>query len=445
MGPDCRRCSFVPSAGERGTTLVAVLAYVSSSLLIGAALFALGAGEADVVEYTVDSSRAFYLAEAGQERARTWLEEEARQEPPVYPACGAVTDVALGGGEYDVSMTQIPGHYSWLAEYAVVASGDVDGAVRTVRSVLRHETFAQYLYFSNSASDIWFTTGDSLWGRTHSNGHVKIDGDPWFGMKVTSAEPNIIIQNGSNPIFEDGYEVGVDPVPFPDPGDVASALSAAAISGGGTYCGTLNGNDARYEVELGREGATGYLSYRTYEKHGNYYETSDWTDVDISGTNGIFWFDENVYLSGVLDGEATVGTSGTIYIVDDVLYDASTPGHGPDPDCDDLLGLVAGGDIIVADTTPNEDNCEIHAHMLALWKSFQVEDYNQGSPRGDLTLWGGFAQEKCGPVGTFGPWGLTHGYEKDYHWDTRLSLLSPPGYPATDRYIVVNWQEISGS
>ena len=74
-------------------------------------------------------------------------------------------------------------------------------------------------------------------------------------------------------------------------------------------------------------------------------------------------------------------------------------------------------------------------------ESFKVAKYNQGPPRGDLTLWGGFAQYKVGPVGTFNKWGLSTGYNKDYHFDSRLTGWSPPGYPATDRYVVVSWSD----
>ena len=425
--------------GEDGATLVAVLALVTAVLLVGSALFILGTSESDIVEYTVDSAKAFYLAEAGQEAAQGILEELAKVDPPVFPQSGALNDQILGDGSYDVTATKVSGLYPWLVEYEIVSTGEVDGATSTITTRIRRETFAQYLYFSNQASDIWFTTGDSLHGRVHSNGKIKIDGDPWFGKKVTSAHPTITIKNGSNPVFEEGYEVGVDEVPFPTASEVTSSLKSQAQSGG-LYGGTLRGNRAYYEVILGRSGV-GTLGYRTYSKVGSRYTYSTWTDVDISTFNGVIWSEEPIYIEGTLGGALTIGANHNIWITDDILYEGSTPGHGLDADCDDLLGLVAAKNIIVANTAANRNDCEIHAHMLALWKSFKVEDYNQGAPRGDLTIWGGFAQYKVGAVGTFNKWGISTGYNKDYHFDGRLSGWSPPGYPETNRYVMVSWRE----
>lgn len=428
------------SNGERGSALVMVLAIITAVLLVGSALFTLGTSEADIVEYTVDSAKAFYLAEAGQERARSFMEDLSQKAPPSYPASAALDDEMLGGGEYDVAITKVAGAYPWLVEYEIVSTGEVDGAMSTVTTRIRRETFAQYLHFSNVASDIWFTTGDSLYGRVHSNGMVKIDGDPWFGEKVSSAHPTITITSGSNPTFVGGYEVGTEPVLFPSAEDVETSMQADAQAGG-LYCGELSGNQSYYEVELGRDGSYGTLSYRSYEKKNKNYKWSTWTDIDLDSINGVVWFDELIEIAGTLDGEVTIGANQEIWITDDLIYEGSSTGHGPDPDCDDLLGLVAGTDIIVADTEPNRSDCEIHGHMLALWKAFTVENYNQGSPRGDLTIWGGFAQYNYGPVGTFNTLGAVSGYNKDYHYDSRLAGMSPPGYPQTDQYVLVSWIE----
>ncbi len=425
---------------ENGVTLVAVLAIVTAVLLIGSALFILGTGEADIVDYTVDSARAFYLAEAGVERAHTYMNELAKQSSPSYPSHAEVGDQALGNGVYGVTVDQVTGACPWLREYEIVSTGEIDGVSSTVVSRIRKETFAQYLSYSDVASDLWFTTGDSLHGRVHSNGMIQIDGDPWFGEKVTSSQPTISIKEGSDPTFVNGYELGVDEVDFPHANTVKQTLQSAAESGG-VCAGSLHGSKAYYDVELGRNGNDGAFSYRAYEKSGKNYVWSGWTDVDISTTNGVVWFDEPIEIQGTLDGQMTIGSAGDIRIVDDVTYAASSPGQGPDPDCDDMLGLVSAKDIIVADTTPNRNDCEIYAHMLALWKSFEVEDYNQGSPRGDLIIWGGAAQYSVGPVGTHNKWGPVSGYEKDYHYDTRLESSSPPSYPETNRYIRVAWRE----
>ena len=171
-------------------------------------------------------------------------------------------------------------------------------------------------------------------------------------------------------------------------------------------------------------------------------EWSDWIDVYIPDTNGIAWFDEPVHVSGVLDGQLTIGSAVDIYIDDDITYEDSTPENGPDLGSDDVLGLVSAGNIIVARTAANQNDVVIHAHMLALDTSFTAEDYDEGYPRGTLTLYGGFAQQTQGAVGTFGSYGIRTGYQKDYHYDMNLLGHSPPGYPGTGKYFLTLWEEL---
>jgi len=429
-------------SGDRGAALVTVMVIVAAVILIGVALFVLGTGESDVVEYGVDGSRAFYLAEAGIDRARSWLEQKAQQDPPEFPSSASVSDEPLGGGDYDVSLTKVAGN-PWVVDYDVVATGTVDGVSRQIHVVLRHETFAQYMYFASHMDDIWFITGDSLDGRVHANGHIRISGSPWFGMKVTSTASNFIIWQDSQPIFEGGYELGVPEIPLPISNDLVSELSGEAQTDG-HYAGALSGSKSKYHVVLGRGGTMGYLSYRTYERHGWWgYQWSDWVDVPIGNTNGVFWFDEPVYMEGVLDGELTIGSSEDIYIIDDVTYEDSSPGEGPNPGADDILGIISAENVIVANTPANQNDVEIHAHMMALHHSFTVEDYNHGSPRGKLTIYGGFAHTNQAPVGQFHHGGgIVHGYYKDYHYDPNLITNSPPGYPTTGKYNVLLWEEI---
>jgi hypothetical protein len=428
----------ISAYAEAGSALVAVLAVVTAVLLIGSALFIMGVGEGDLVEYTTDSARAFWLAEAGQERAQSWLQELAGEDPPVLPMDAAFDDQRLAGGEYDGTITLQTGGNPWQTEYEVVTTGEVDGTIRQVRSRLRRETFAQFVYFHDQSSDVYHTTGDSLDGPFHANGHIRIDGDPWFGGRVTSSEDNIIIRSGSNPVFEDGYELGVDAIPFPDASEVAASLSSLAASGG-LELGRLPGNDGRYEIELGRNGLSGYLSYRSRRRNGSW---SPWTDVDLSSINGVVWVEEELEVHGTLDGNVTIGCAEDVHITDDLLYEDAEPYAGPNPGCDDYLGLVSAQDVFVDLTAPNASDCVIHGHVMALWMEFQAERYNQGPPRGNLVVWGGIAQANTGPVGVFNSGVLRHGYSKRYHFDGRLMTQAPPGYPRTDRYTLVAWEDV---
>jgi hypothetical protein len=431
-------------AGDRGSVLVTVLAIITGVLLIGSALFILGVGESGLVEYATDTAEAFWLAEAGQERARAWLEEQAGETPPVYPLRGGFEDQPLRGGDYDASILRRAGGYAGIVEYDVVSYGEKDGDIRQIRSALQSESFARFVYFHNQSSDVWHVTGDSLDGPFHANGHIRIRGEPWFGGRVTTTADYLIVQEGSSPTFEQGYQTNVPEVAFPDPSIIPDALRDAAQRDG-LYLGDLRGPRARYEVVLGRNGNLGYLSYRSYERGGGgRYRFSPWTDVPISSINGPVFFDDPMWIEGTLDGELTIGSGGSVHVRDDILYEDATPYGGPLPGCDDMLGLIAAGDVIVDVTIPNMDDCVIHGHVMAMQHSLTAESYNQGPPRGDLVVWGGVAQENTGPVGAFNQYDIiVHGYEKDYHYDPRLSTgAAPPWYPLTGRYIVVSWEDV---
>ena len=426
---------------QQGSVLIAVMAIMIVVLLVGVALFSLGVGESDVVDHQGDGAKAFYLAEAGIERAWVWLEQMAVHDPPLFPSEADLPGQVLGDGTYGLHLEREGTGSTWSVTYEVTSTGTVDGVVRRVRALLENETFAQYLYFADEMEEIWFISGDTLRGKVHTNGHIRISGDPWFDKKVTTAQDEFITWGESWPTFAEGYELGVPEIPLPVTAAMIDGFESLADDGG-LAPGPLEGSHAKYEVVLGRNGLSGYLTYRSYERVGWEYQWSSWTDVDIASTNGIAWFDEPIDISGVLDGQLTVAASGDIRIVDDVTYAGSSPGQGPTPGCDDVLGLASAQNVVVGMTTPNMDDCEIHAHMMALNSSFTAEDYWDGLPRGTLSIWGGLAQQTQGAVGQFNWSGLVHGYQKDYHYDSNLLRMSPPGYPPTGKYILVLWEEL---
>ena len=177
------------------------------------------------------------------------------------------------------------------------------------------------------------------------------------------------------------------------------------------------------------------------------------------GTNtnskGVIYASGTVGLSGVLRGKITLYATGSVAILDDLRY-ASDPGLGT---CADILGVISGQDVMVADNalnTPQYTNngssqmrnlddtkdLYVHAIFMALSTSFGVENYDTGpsnfsgcegttNGRGCLYLTGGIIQVARGPVGLLDG----HGYTKRYSYD-RCAVVSPPPYfPTTGKFI----------
>lgn len=169
-------------------------------------------------------------------------------------------------------------------------------------------------------------------------------------------------------------------------------------------------------------------------------------------TNGVIYVNGTVGVSGVLRGNVTLYATGDIVILDDVRY-ATDPG---DPSSPDLLGLIAGHDIVVADNAFNtpqsigasykslDDSPDLFVHgiLMALGSQFRVQNYGSGptnasscdgvtNGRGCLYVTGGIIQAIDGFVGsTSGT-----GFRKRYLFDRRARRLTPPHFPSTHRFL----------
>jgi len=442
-GTVCEGDQGASIAGERGSSLVAVMAVMTAVLLIGTALFFFGVSENDLASFQSEDVRAFYLAEAGVARAIAYL--DTKLENDEYVPTKTFANQALGDGTYTVEMQTVAGSSLWNVEYDVVSTGTVNGVSRRVHVTLGMETFAKYLWLieqTGGGAIEWFTTDDILDGAVHGNTRIRINGDPYFGGLVTTTESSFVMRPGSSPVFALGYEFGVEEEDLPNRNQYRNFIRATAHHGG-IYLGNLNGSDAHWEIVFGRNGIAGTVSYRYYRKQGHHYQYGNWVDEDLSSLNGAIYSKKAIWIEGTVDGEVSIFCQDKIHIRDDLVYEDSTPGLGPNVGCDDLLGIYSRTDIIVDRTAANQSDCEIHAALIAFHFSFEIEDPNSGPPRGDLIVYGSIVQERPGTVSTFNtPGALTHGYHRKYYYDIRLKSDYPPYYPQIGSPIVTRWEEV---
>lgn len=460
--------------GEAGFSVGVVLIFVFVMMVSVLALFTIGSQDASLVAASMRKSQALFLAESGIQVGQGYL--EAQDHPPdttdpIYPV--GEDPMQLGAGSFEVSIEPDPLNPIVSGKlYTIVARGYADGRARQVEVVVTPDYYSNYLYFTDTEHEpgaggvLWFISADVIEGPLFTNDQISICGSPTFNDvvfsayggpddKVSSHNPEFLYYNGDahnhiesadsnnapydNPVFNAGYMLGDTAVDYPTHSvafDVRDLANAGGIS--------ISGN---YEIELSRiDEATGlpmygYLSYRKPGK--------SWTDVDLDSFNGIFYVNGGFSVSGVLDGELTLATNGSVIITDDVTYRASDE-NGPLPDCDDLLGIVAGTDITVEWNEATSDDCVIHAALMALDNSFRVENWNVGDPRGTLTVWGSIIQSFRGSVGTGyidedGSLVVVTGYEKDYHYDLRLQDNLPPAFyqfAQTGMYVRLAWNEV---
>jgi len=449
-----------------GSTLSIVIILSFVMLITLAAVFQIGVQDAGLAARNEESVQALFLAEAGLSEGVSWLHAQPTPPPGVsqLEPFGADPET-LACGYYSVTITPDmanPGQSRKL--YTVTSTGVSNGKSRTLTREVSTRSFAQFIYFTDlemnpgSGSPIWFASADYLSGPVHTNGHIHIMGDPYFGGHVTSAwggpgdtdpshNPSLVYHNSGwsfestapsnapydEPTFAAGYELGAGYIDFPEYLDDLKVLA----QDGGIY---VEGNTkVQFAREVSGSPLHGYVSYKPYRG-------GTWTDVPLSSINGVIYVKGNMQLWGTVDGVATVSASRDIIITDDIVYRDAHAVNGPNPGCDDVLGIVSQDDIIIDNNTANQSDCNIHAHMMALDTSFMVEDYNVGSPRGTLTVHGGIIQKYRGPVGTGYVSGHTvhinTGYAKNYNYDARFYNTAPPGYLSTGTYELLAWNEV---
>ena len=231
------------------------------------------------------------------------------------------------------------------------------------------------------------------------------------------------------------------------------------------------------------------------------------TNDVIMASEAVIWIDGGqVQVQGTIQGRYTVATSSpqpykmaydstrinelncNIWIMDDLVYQDSEMSGYVIPGSPNRLGLLSGGNIIVANTTPNGrrnggalGNIKINAAMIAMNESFVIQYWQNSTTqynfldgisikgdgrsvsafrpatgttdiRGTVMIFGSVVQEKRGylkrnaPAPGTGGYNISPGigYEKDYHYDRNLRTFPPPEWPETKNSDGSSSLELSG-
>lgn len=421
---------------EKGVALVFVLSSLLTISLLTAAFVQMGSYELKFSGRHQGASQAFYHSESAIDRALQWLRTQPGPPGGTEPLVLFGGWQTLGGGSYLARVVPDPDNGgAYIKRYTIEGWGaDGDPAaplsVRQTSLIVQTESFARFAYFTDnerapSGVRVWFVTADHIEGPTHTNGQFSMYGSPVFDGLVTSAAEEINYFNpppagGNNPAFHGGLELGVEEKPFPT--EFPETIVDAADDNGMRFTGNTDVTLLADETMRVTNPAAGLNN----------------TLMSLPPNGVLYVQNGDVNLQGTLNGQLTIGTNQDIRVVNSVTY-ADDPRSNPHSN--DILGLIAGGNVMIPTTAPRD--LEVDASMMALDTSFIVESYWIGPPRGVLTVWGGIVQNKRGPVGTFNSrTGLKRsGYTKDYHYDQRLRNLIPPYFPVTGDYVSLLWQE----
>ncbi|MBZ0264273.1 DUF4900 domain-containing protein [bacterium] len=338
--------------------------------------------------------------------------------------------------------------------------GEVSRSV-TMRAKLR--SFANYMYLTDEELTefneiIWFYQEDTLWGRVHSNARIGIKNRPMFYGPVSTPFDDFEQGAGYNPWFAIEPQFNVPAIEFPEYATNLRAKATLYVSDdSGRRRTRLVGLDGTWRVMQWQAG-TPYPDGGTQDPYSLFDDGPFLADFtwDYGTEQGIFIEGQADVCGNNIEGTLTIGTEGTMWLIDNVKYDGYEINEFSNFDTiprafPHMLGLVSEDEIVIKDTEANgrgngdlhranHDSCHIiiTAAIIALDESFTFEHQNDiGDPyrwcdnpargvdeRGAIWLRGSVAQKRRGYVHRSNCGGT--GYDKRYVYDFRFDDRPPP-------------------
>jgi hypothetical protein len=338
---------------------------------------------------------------------------------------GSFTARMVDLGSNKVMLRSVSTYRTWYAQ-------DLHDTVEVYFNKNRLNSFSMYAWMTDFEGNVFWITGDTVWGRVHSNGNLHVSGSPVFMEKATTSKQfDPKAGTGTNhAIYKKGYETGVASITFPTD---LSELVAASTAGGKKYT-----TDIWVTLCPGTSATgDGYALVRATSGG----PVIDTVRFGAMGFNGVIYGTGRVNVQGTLDGQCTIASATDVYVQNDIVYEQN-PLAGSS---DDLLGLVADHDVVVADNAANNSSCVIQAAIFSRSESFVAEHYNTRGLAGTLQVTGSIVQKERGAVGQFSGSNLTDGFYKRYRYDQRLEdpAFRPPYFPGyyVKTYAITNWWE----
>lgn len=433
---------------------------IGLTLVLGIALFNINRSSTDSMDtYTEYYGRtmAHNIASAGANIATSAL-----LVPPVAIISG--TD-SFAGGTYTVRVDSLNSNGDSVV---VVSTSKIDlydniaenQVIRdTIVAKLRHRRFAEYAYFSQSETNgylapgstaapsgvnMWKITGDSLFGRAHTNGRWNLSGRPYFEDRVT-AQFAANLAAGANPIYNKGYQWQVY---LNRPASNLTNLEARANAGGAL----LTNNDVALTFF-----PNGNVNVRIPPTTGG--TRNDTIPISTLTSTGVVAVKNgDVRVKGTYQGQLTVvalkgttagNTKGNIWIDGNIVAATNPNGNMSSPD---MLGLVAQRMAYVTTRDPatglwiprtSASVLNIQAAVYTHEGTFAAQEYNNTGLGlcGRINQFGALAMAASTSTGLMSGGVISNGFLKTIRHDPRYDEQAPPGFPASDSYVLVSWWE----
>jgi hypothetical protein len=336
------------------------------------------------------------------------------------------SNINFMGGTYSAIVSDLD---SGRVQVSVTAA--YSGNSQSIVLTLGLTKFSKFAYYSVIEGAIYWATGDSVFGPLHTQQRLNINGNPVFLGKTTSK--NGIYKNpaSSKPEFLGGFQSGVS---IDLPKDLTD-VQAQAQAGGKYY------NNVNVYIQFHPDGTATV-------REGSWTGTPTRMSLSALAPNGVLCANGgNLHIKGVVNGRITISALGSSGVSKGNVYVDSSVTYLNNPlttSSTDMLGIVCDNNVIITDNVNNDNQSngvQLHATMLMRSGGLTAENYATRGKCGTLTVLGGVQQYQRGPVGTISGGQISSGFNKNYRYDTRLMVDSPPLYPTTGSYEVLSWYE----
>lgn len=338
-----------------------------------------------------------------------------------------------------------------------------DSAVeKTITARLGKKSLARYSFLSNSP--IWIGENEGTSGPVHSNGGIRFDGvcDAEVTTSVETYDCGTVGHDCTG--IQDGIWGSADPDcsqywSFPE--DLIDfdlfTLDMAKIKTAAQDDGIYLAPSAKegYQIIFQDDGTVDVYVVESITNKVKYYNDSGdevWDYESIQKTsaattydmpaNGVIFVEDDTWVEGTVNGRVTVAASrfadqasnyARIIIDGDIWYTTK--------DGDDVLGLMAEGDILVPKHAPTVMN--IDAVMLSQNGHVYARDYKSEGVKDTITVYGGVITD------LFWTWTWVDGNNDTVSgfkntntiYDNHLTFSPPPMFPTEDNYEVLDWNE----
>ena len=429
---------------DRNTQKGSVLLTVAINLFVGIAMVLVILDQANnhsrIATKQITLDQAMYVAEGGLERGARYIESNM-VALVTQTSTNTIGTGTIGSGTYSYTITRINNNL-----FSLVSTGSV-GTINRVVSILRiyQPTYAEFALWSHVNGAIYFALGDNFTGHVHADDTPYFDatsGGPNFHDLVTSMAGTYVIKNGSLASIEfdkgynwSSYQGSMANIDFNS--GAATSLKSIATSGGLV----LSGNST---ISFG--GSTVKITNPTLGWTNHVYTPPSEGIIYVANNGSVTGSKAGTVMlnGGTLSGRLSVVAENDMTVLGNITYNNDPRLH---PTSTDALALISQSDISVATSAPN--NLEVDAAIMATGTSgdgsagsWGVINYNSGSPRGDLTVYGGIVQNTRGAVGTLSGGVVATGFHKNYSYDSRFVTTPPPYYPVVLGLVrFSNWQE----